>query len=123
MATSTTTLAVEDFWHDGKREWVEGTITVNAGDYAAGGLIVDFTTLPQVKSSLVPNNASVIIWGVGGFMYAYENGTTIANGKMMVFAETTVGTNQPLLEYTNTAASAGLLADVIRFRAKFKALR
>ncbi len=120
MSTSTTTLAVEDFWYDGKREHVIGTIAVNAGDYAPGGLVVDFTALPQVHSSLVPANSAVRIWGVGGFVYAYENGTTIANGKMQVFAETTVGTNQPLLEYTTTAASAGLLADVIRFEAIFK---
>ncbi len=123
MATSTTTLTVQDFWYDGKREHVIGTLVVNAGDYAAGGLVVDFTTLTAVKSSLVPSSAAVQIWGVAGFVYAYAPGTTIANGKMQVFAETTVATNQPLLEYTATASSAGLLADVIRFHAIFKALR
>lgn len=122
MATSTTTLAVTDSWYDGQRQHVLGTITVNAGDYAAGGLVVNFQT-PTVKSTLVPDNAAVTFWGVGGFVYAYAKGTTIANGKIQVFCLTTVGTNVPLLEYTNTAASAGLLADVIRVHAIFRALR
>lgn len=122
MATSTTTLTLEDKHHDGQRGIARGTLVVNAGDYAAGGLIVDFTAL-GLPTSLVPDNSAVQIWGVGGFVYAYENGTTLANGKVLVFAETTVGTNQPLLEYTVTAASAGLLADVIRWRFEFKALR
>ncbi len=123
MSTSTTTLTVEDFWHDGQREHVIGTLVVNAGDYAAGGLVVDFTALPEVHSSLVPANSAVQMWGVMGFVYAYENGTTLANGKMQVFAETTVATNKPLLEYTAVAASDDLKADVIRFHACFKALR
>lgn len=122
MSTSTTTLAQTDKWHDGQRLHVLGTIAVNAGDYAAGGLVIDFQSI-GVQSSLVPDNAAVQIWGVGGFVYAYAKGTTIANGKMQVFCETTVATNAPLLEYTATAASAGLLADVIRFHAIFKALR
>ncbi len=122
MSTSTTTVTVTDSWHDGKRQHILGTIVVNAGDYAPGGLVVNFSTY-AVKSSLVPDNSAVQIWGVAGFIYAYENGTTLANGKMMVFAETTVGTNQPLLEYTATASSSGLLADVIRFHLIVKTLR
>lgn len=122
MATSTTTVTVTDTWYDGQRQHIIGTLIVNAGDYAAGGLVVDFSKF-KIKSTKVPLVSAVQMWGIGGFIYAYVAGATLALGKMMVFAETTVATNQPLLEYTNTAASAGLLADVIRFHLIVKALR
>lgn len=122
MATSTTTVTITDAWHDGKRQWVLGTILINAGDYLAGGLIVNLQT-SKIKSSRIPKLGSMSVRGRSGFIYAYVPGTTLANGKLMVFAETTVATNQPLLEYTNTAASAALLADIIEFSGSFQALR
>lgn len=122
MSTSTTTVTILDSSYDGQRQHITGTLVVNAGDYAAGGLVVNFQ-IPGVKSTQPPISSNVKMWGIAGFVYAFVPGTTIANGKMMIFAETTVATNQPLLEYTATAASAGLLADVIRFELYVKALR
>jgi hypothetical protein len=123
MSTSTTTVTVTDTWYDGQRQHVLGNILINAGDYAAGGLVVNFQD-PKIKSTLVPDNSAVQIWGAAGFIYVYVAGTTIANGKMEVWVSTaSATTNDPLTQYSTTASSAGLIADVTRFHAIFKALR
>lgn len=121
MATALTSVTVTDFWYDGKREHVVGTITIAAGDYVSGGLTVNFQGIPQIKSSLLPSY--VVINGLIGYKYTYLPGTTIANGTIKIFIEQTVATNTPLGEHTAVTLSGNVTGDTITFYAIFKALR
>ena len=101
---------------------VRGTLTFSAaGDtYAAGGLVVAFTPLESIKSSLPPT--SMRVWSqppVGSpntffYIYSYNPGSTIQNGQVQIWA--TVGTGA---EYTNSSALTNPFADVIQFEAEF----
>lgn len=97
-------------------ELVKGTIAIQGtpGTYAAGGLTLDLSNL-FVGSFLNTVPVEVFIQGQGGFLYRYVAGTTLANGKVEVFCETTVATNAPLLEHTTTTTVAGVAADTITF--------
>lgn len=119
MALSTGVVTVTDSWYDGKRQHVVGTIAIGASPltYAAGGTVTAFNA-SGVQSSLAPS--FVLVNGIGGFIYRYVPGTTIANGKLMVFAEGTVATNAPLVEHTVAAVAAGVSGDTISFYAVFK---
>lgn len=96
-----------------------GTIAIGADPltYAAGGLVTSFN-VAGIQSSKPP--LWVDIQGIGGYIYRFAVGTTIANGKTMIFCETTVATNAPLLEHTTAAIASGVDTDTIRFRAVFQ---
>lgn len=98
---------------------VHGIIAFAAGDYAAGGLPVSFAG--KVSSSLPP--VFLTCNGLIGYEYRWAVGTTIANGKIKIYCETTVATNAPLLEHTVAAAHANIISDVVSFIALFPALR
>lgn len=121
MADATAVPTVVDSWFDGKRQHVVGTIAVGASPltYAAGGIVMSFNVASMPGVAPGPP-VWVVIKGVAGFIYAYAAGTTSANGKLQAFAETTVATNQPLLEFTTTAVSAAFSGDTITFYAIFK---
>ena len=117
--TATLTPTVTDQWFDGKRLHAIGTLAVTGGtDYAAGGLVASFAGLLR-GSSRPPLTGAMVVYGIAGFIYAFVPGTTQANGKVMIFCETTVATNAPLLEHTVTALVAGVSADTIAFRCVF----
>jgi hypothetical protein len=119
MSLSTAVPTVTGKWFDGARLHVHGTVAVGASPltYAAGGLVMSFA-IPGVQSTVKPSYVDV--QGKSGFIYKYVKGTNAADGKLMVFCETTVATNAPLLEHTVTAVVAGVSGDTIDFYAIFK---
>jgi hypothetical protein len=85
---------------------------VFADDYASGGVVCDLTGLPFAGNSMLPFH--VHIQGQGnakGYTLRWVDGTTIANGKIKVIIESTVGTNSPLGEHTAVALSSNLTGD------------
>ena len=120
MALSTGTVTVTKAYKTGRVIRAYGTIAIGADPltYAAGGLITDFTG--KVPSSKVP--LRVKLEGKSGFIYNYVPGTTIANGKVMVWANTAGGADAALGEHSTAAVVAGVSGDTIRFDADFDAL-
>lgn len=126
MAVATVTVTVEDQWHDGKRLHVLGKFAVSAASdtYATGGLTASFAG--KVRSSKPPRKVFVNggTTAVGKAGYQFVPGTTIANGKLLVFIEDTVGTNVPLAEHTAAAVAAGVSGDTnINFHAIFDGIQ
>lgn len=122
MANATATATVTTQWTDGRYIHAIGTIAISAAAdvYVTGGLTLSFAG--KVQSSRSP--IYVIIQGgttaVGMAGYTFLAGTTIANGKILVFIEATVATNTPLAEHTAAAVAAGVSGDTnIRFHAIF----
>lgn len=75
------TLTVTDHWQDGKRIHVVGTI-VAAGNYTTAGVTLSFADT-KIKSSSIPE--VVLIAGANGlYIYRYQPGTGIADGKVLV---------------------------------------
>ncbi len=101
-------------WFDGQRVHQVGTILASA-NYATGGETVNFAQ-SEIKSNRVPD--WVEIHGKAGYVYGYDPGTTLANGKMLVFEAGADGA--ALDEHANGAFAAAVIADVIRYHAIFK---
>jgi hypothetical protein len=108
-------LTVDQIDQTAKSLVVRGRLTAN-GSYTTTGVAVDFTVavLPLGQSlgvSKLPR--TVFMEGSTGHSYGWVPGTTLANGKAIIF--TTAGT-----ELSAAAFPAGILADTaIYFEAVF----
>lgn len=121
MATSTTTLSLSRNKEDvTERHFaVIGTVTVNAGDYATGGLTLSLADA-SVNASWLPVWVEVIS-NTSGYIYRFSPGTTLANGKLLIFVQD--GTTGPLKEIAASALPAGVTGDTIAIRAEFTKAR
>ena len=101
---------------------VRGAFTFSSASdtYATKGLGVTFTPIEAIKSDLPPT--SMKIWSqppVGSpntfyYIYSYNPGSTIANGKLQIWTSQGAGA-----EYGNGTALTNPGADVIQFEATF----
>jgi len=77
-----------------------------SGSYTTGGDLLDL----KVVSPTGPKQPiAVLIWGISGTIYQYD----LANKKIKVLVEQTVGTNTLLAEHTAAALVAGVTGDTI----------
>lgn len=114
---ATVTPTVTDQWFDGKRMHVIGTMAITGGtDYVNNGLACSFAGL--VKGSSRPPEW-VSIKGIAGFLYAFNVGTTQANGLFLIFVNNTGGTNAAFPQHTVAAVVSGVTGDTISFYAVF----
>ena len=120
MAVAAATPTVTKKFKVGRVIRTYGTIAIGADPltYATGGVTCDFSG--TVPSSKVP--LRVELTGKAGFIYTYDPGTTIANGKVMVFVNTAGGADTALGQHTAAAVVAGVSGDTIRFTADFDSL-
>lgn len=109
MAAAVTITKQVDY---GKGLFVFGTIALS-GSYSVGG---ETFNLNAVGAKTTKSPDFVDINSTSGFIFGYN----AATGKMMVFAERTVGTNASLIELTAVAYSGltpDMTAQVISFMA------
>ena len=120
MAEAVATPTVTKKFKVGRVIRAYGTIAIGADplEYATGGIVCNFSG--AVPSSKVP--LRVELTGKAGFIYNYDPGTTIANGKVMVWTNTAGGANNALGQHTAAAVVAGVSGDTIRFTADFDSL-
>lgn len=126
MATGTITPTVDPTKTDvtERHELYFGSLAFSAATdtYASGGVVLSFAD-PEIKSSQVPIH--VDIKGKTGHIYAYVPGTTIADGKVMIFVSAN-STTAALTEFGNgtafNAASAPA-SDTITFKARFRKIQ
>lgn len=111
-------LTVNEVFDHGQVIEAIGTIAAS-GSYVTGGDTLSFAD-SKIPSSEPP--IDVRVEGESGFVYRWDKGTSLANGKVKVFQATTSGTNLPLAEHTAVAYVAGVTGDTIKFRALFKKL-
>lgn len=98
----------------GKLIYVTGTI-VASGNYVTGGDTLDLSDF-KIKSNRVPLFVSIV--GKAGYIYGFDYGTTIANGKMLTFENGAV--NTPHAQIAAAAYPAGVTGDVIKIFAIFR---
>ena len=117
MADTAITVTKLDHWHDGKRQFMVGTLAVGAGPltYPAGGVPVDFVAggLQGTQKPLF-----VVLDGIAGYVIVYDR----VAGKIRVFQgkdpAAAGGADLPLQELgTDSAIPAALSGDTIRFLA------
>lgn len=110
------TVVTRNTWDDGKRLHVVGTIALS-GSYAAGGEVLNWGAVPQVKSTRDP------IWaqfeGKAGFVYQYDK----PNDKLMVSGQEPTSATAGVIALSELAAGAypaGITGDSIQFYAVFE---
>jgi len=111
MALSTVTVTVQKSWM-GDVYNVLGTIAISAspGTYPASGFTLPLND-PLIKAGRPP--LFVIVQGIAGYVYVYVNGTTSANGKLLIL--TGAAAQSALTEFTAGAVPAGVSGDTIKF--------
>lgn len=98
---------------------VIGTLAVNAGDYEAGGILLNFFQ-SAIKAQRTPMR--VAISGTGGYIYSYVKGSDASSGLVKIFVQDAVAKN-PLAELDDdVAVPAGVLADVVTFEAYWRGM-
>ena len=107
-------LAVTDKWFDGQRLHVVGTVTPS-GSYSTGGDTLNFKNI-DVKSQQVPS--WVDINGKSGYVYSFDPGTLISNGKMLIHEAAADG--GALDELETGAYPEAVKSDIVRYHAVFK---
>lgn len=135
MAQATITITYDDVLSQqdvGQHsQWMYGTITVNAGTYATGGIgtavassnivwgVADFPKVRnQVPKDVYFYSAGLSGTTVGGYAYLWNK----ANNSFQIGAAATVtaGTGPQQEEMTNgTSVPAAITGDTIRFEARF----
>ena len=118
MANSVVTTTVNAHHSTGKWQFVVGNLAVAAGDYATGGLTIDFSNT-EIKSSKVP--VTGFVGGKAGYIYSYVPGVTKNVGKLMIFQS--AAASNPMTELPAAATPAAVVADSIYFFAFFPLLR
>jgi hypothetical protein len=114
MANSVASVALQDYWYDGKREHVVGTIALTNFNYITNGIVVPFTGQEFIKSATSP--VVVLISGIAGFIYVWD----YVNLTIRIF-QTGAGLSSALAEQVNGAPlTAGISTDTIKFYAIFK---
>lgn len=109
MATATATFTRDKTKLDVSERYVTifGTVAIQAAaaTYATAGLTLDLSG--GVLSNDIPENVRIYDNPASGWLYTFSTGSTLKNGKVMIFGVTpsdaTVGV-LPLSEYTNGAA-------------------
>lgn len=125
MAASAVTGTVTDVDFTGNAVIITGFLAVAAGDYAAGGLVVDITAFSYGAGKSVPpmglplfvhleSQPLVASATAAMFVYGWLRGTTLKNGQMQIF--TGAAAQSGLAELSNGASPAGVVADHIRFQ-------
>lgn len=112
MAASSVTVTVNRVFKQGRVLRAYGTVALGAGDYATGGLTMNFAG--KVPSTKVP--VDVDFKSASGLDYYYAPGTDVTDGKIMCF-------DAYATEEAAGALGAGFVADTIRFTADFDGLR
>lgn len=113
MANATATLTVSDYWYDGKREHVVGTVVITNFNYVTGGIPLSFAGQEFIKSATTP--VVCLITGVGGFLYSYD----YTNLSIRIFSQN--GTTGALYETPGgSPLVTGISTDVIKLYAAFK---
>jgi hypothetical protein len=96
-----------------------GSLIVNAGDYEAGGILLNFLQ-SGIKAQRVP--LRVTIRGTSGYEYSYVKGTDASNGLVKIFVQDATAGN-PLAELADDAVvPAGVLADTITYEAYWRGM-
>lgn len=104
-------VTVREFWDDGKRVHVLGTLTFS-GNYATNGDAVTLTGLfPGQRSA-----AEIVgIQSTSGYVYTFDR----VNSKILVFQAPATGSN-PLSQISASAYPAGVTGDTVSFYAVAK---
>ncbi len=94
-------------------------VTANPDTYATGGLTLSFA----VKNNPA-NRPPVLCWvwsedPANGYIFGYQTGTTIANGKLFIMASLTVvtGTGPVCVQMTNGTAIPAAISGDTKLRA------
>ncbi len=117
MADTSITLTVQEYWDDGQRIHVAGTLAIGAAalTYPAGGIPVPTPAVPGIgattKASIFRAN------GLAGYLFQYDR----ANAKLLVGAQTNAAAEDaPLGELAASAVPAALSGDTIYFHGIYK---
>ena|SRR5689334_17793903 len=123
MADATAVINVPDIsntWKEGPMFKASGTVAIGASplNYATGGIVMSLVD-PLIKAQRPPK--SVIVTGKAGYIYRYVPGTTLANGLLMIFAQTaSASEDDPLGQLANgVAIPAACSGDTITFEARW----
>jgi len=94
---------------------VYGTIAIGANPltYAAGGVVLSFSGIEQIKSSQTPVIVYIESVSGSGYTYCWNKAT----GKLQIF--TGGAAQSPLTEFTAGVVPAGVSGDTIAFEAHF----
>lgn len=125
-AVATPTVTVVD--NTQKFVHVIGTVAIGASPltYGAGGIVMSFAGNDLLKSNESPVSVRVFSKQPAGsgatalYVYNFNPGTTMANGKLQVF--TGAAAQSGLAELADGAVPAGVSGDVIGFEAWFTRL-
>ena|ERR1700751_2594875 len=107
-------LALNDTYPHGKGHEVPYDIAVTLSvNYPTGGETIDFTKLPLLKASRLPNQV-LVMNNPAGYTTEWVAGTTLANGKLKIY--TTANTELSAGAYPTELKSP----EVIMLRAWFR---
>lgn len=124
MATATATATVDLTRRPDVSERYFGifftvAVSANPDTYATGGL-----TLSLAVKNNPANRPPVLVWvwsedPANGFIFGYQTGTTISNGKLFIMASQTVaaGTGPVCIQMTNATAIPAAISGDTKLRA------
>lgn len=126
MATATATFTRDKTRLDVSERYVTyfGTVAVSASPdtYATGGITLDLSS--GVLSNDLPQDTSVTFDPPVGWLLGFDQGTTIKNGKLMLYGLTPTDVTAgvvPLSEFTNaTAIPAAVSGGTIKISFKVR---
>jgi hypothetical protein len=122
MADAVGVITVPDIsntWKEGPMFMATGTVAISASPaaYATGGIVMSLVNA-LIKAQRPPKQVDVV--GKAGYIYRYIPGTTLANGLLMIFAQTNAAAEDaPLGELAVTAIPAACSGDTITFEARW----
>lgn len=111
-----------DFWDDGKRIHVAGTIAAS-GNYTTGGDTLDLTELGSlgVPTTQPPIQGTAWMDGLAGYDYVFSPGAAINSNLVKVFEQ--AGSAGAFAELAAAAYPAAISADTITFYGIFPRLK
>ncbi|HEV2287397.1 MAG TPA: hypothetical protein VGR81_00425 [Candidatus Acidoferrales bacterium] len=111
-----------DYWDDGKRIHVAGTISAS-GNYATGGDTLDLTEIGSlgIPTTQPPIQGTAWMDGLAGYDYVFSSGTAINSNKVKMFEQ--AGSAGAFAELASGAYPAAISADTITFYGIFPRLR
>jgi len=111
-----------DFWDDGKRIHVAGTISAS-GNYATGGDTLDLTELGSlgVPTTQPPIQGTAWMDGLAGYDYVFSPGAAINSSKVKIFEQASAA--GAFAELASGAYPAAISADTITFYGVFPRLK
>jgi hypothetical protein len=128
MADAVATPSVTLVTNDQKTVKVFGTVAIGASPltYTAKGLVMDFSSIPEIQSIEAPLEVRIFSSQPAGsgatamYVYNFNPGTDPSDGKLQIF--TGAAAQSALAELSNGAIPAGVSGDVIHFVATFQRL-